>query len=211
MKHIIAYVGQARTYLGVMQEAYVPLYAPIVNRRAGIEGTLQRAPYSVESGREWVRSLDKSKGKDEVFAILARIGRELRYIGHTGIHHIDWSKGTGTTGSIIVSEQGRGKGYGTEAKLLLLYHCFNVLGLRKVHSTVKAWNAASLGHLLKAGYQIVGRRKREVFHEGTYVDEILLEIFRDEWEPVWKQYRKTDSLPSLTDDQRTLIRKETGA
>jgi RimJ/RimL family protein N-acetyltransferase len=211
VEHFLAYEGKL-VALAQPREEYVPEFVPWLNRRNGIEGTLQRPPYSLEMGREWIRGLDKSKGRDEVFAILLRdadASGGWRYIGHTGIHNIKWPDGTGATGSIIVLERGRGRGCGTEAKLLLLYHCFFVLGLRKVHSAVKAWNAQSLGHLIKCGYKIIGRRKKEVFHEAEYVDEILLEVFREEWGPVWQQYKEAEELPRLTPEQRTLIQEET--
>lgn len=213
MDHFITYEGKTgRMALAQMQEAYIPFFVPGINRRIGVEGTLQRPPYSLEMGREWVRSLDKSKGQDEVFAILLRDSDAdggWRYLGHTGIHHITWPTGLGTTGSMIFPAEGRGQGHGTEAKLLLLYHSFYILGLRKVKSRVKDFNAPSLGHLLKCGYTISGRAKEEEFHEGRFVDEVLLEIFREDFDPVWQKYQEASTLPRLSPEQRAVVEKET--
>ena|SRR3989344_56592 len=211
MDHFIAYEGKQNIALAQMREEYVSEFVPWINRRKGIEGTLQRPPYSLEMGREWVRDHDKNKGKSESFAILRKDPKTNGgwcYVGHTGLHGIKWPDARATSGSMIIDAKSRGEGCGTEAKLLLLYHAFYVLGLRKVHSAVKAWNAASLGHLLKCGYQIIGQRKKEVFHEGEYVDEFLLEVFRVEWEPVWQEYQSSGELPRLTQEQRTLITVE---
>jgi RimJ/RimL family protein N-acetyltransferase len=208
--HLVAYEGKVAVSLAQMQEAYVPLFVPWINKRDGIEGTLQRPPYSLEMGREWVRSLDKQKGEHEVFAVLMREGRNrsYRYIGHTGLHRIQ-PYSHASTGSVIVDPRGRSKGCGTEAKLLLLHHAFHVLGLRDVRSTVKAWNAQSLGHLLKCGYQIRGRFKQAVFHNGEYVDEILLQVRLEEFLPIWDAYQKTHMLPALSDTQRALVQEQT--
>ena len=65
-----------------------------------------------------------------------------------------------------------------------------------------------MGHLVKCGYTLCGRHKAEDFHEGTFVDEILLEVFRNEWEPVWQAYQTTGKLPRLTEEQRALIEKK---
>jgi len=46
-------------------------------------------------------------------------------------------------------------GIGTEAMLLLLYHAFMILGLRKVTATVKVFNAPSMGHSIKSGYKLI--------------------------------------------------------
>lgn len=213
MTHIIAYEGHVAVALGLMQEEYVPLYTPWINRRTDIEGTLLRPPYSIEQGNEWVRGLVKTIGKTEVFAVLLREDsngqQSYRYIGHTGLHDIRWPEGTGSTGSVIGAEDARGKRYGTEAKLLLLYHAFYICGLRKVSSGVKAFNAQSLGHLLKCGYRIIGRQKAHIFHNGLFVDDILLEVFREEWEPIWYRYQETKTLPTLTSAQRSLVHSET--
>jgi RimJ/RimL family protein N-acetyltransferase len=212
-EHIIAYEGLAGTCLGVMQEKYVPLYVPWVNLQKSVEGTMQRPPYTVESGIAWVRKLEGKKGTDEVFAVLAKIGTdadELEYIGHMGIHEVSWPKASGVTGSIFGDPKAQRKGYGTEAKLLLLYHCFYRLGLRKVTSSVKAFNGNSIGHLFKCGYTIWGVEKRAQFHEGTFVDVVELEVFREDWEPIWERYQETRKLPSLTDEQRANVQKITG-
>lgn len=208
MDHLIAYEGFVQTALAAMSESYVPLFAPHVNRRIGIDGTMQRPPYTIESGLAWVREM-KQDGKNEVFAILKRSpSGQYSYIGHTGIHKIRWPNAIGESGTMISVPEGRGCGCGTEAKLLLLYHAFTALGLRKMSSRVKAFNAASLGHLLKCGYKIVGRRKEEDYHFGSFVDEILVEVFQDDFWPIWEMYRSRSELPTLTLEQRETIGKE---
>ena len=212
MKHTIAYEGKVGVALALMQEQYVPLFMPWVNWRIGVEGTLQRPPYSLAMGVEWVRELDKSKGQHEVFAILSRTlkGRKTsyEYVGHMGMHHVQWPHGCASTGSLIGAKGAQGRGLGTEAKLLILYHAFMILGLRKLTSTVKAFNAPSMAHLIKCGYRPVGRYHQHHLHEGAFVDEILFEVFRDDWEPIWQRYQETAALPRLTNAQRRLIETE---
>jgi RimJ/RimL family protein N-acetyltransferase len=211
MKHVIAYEGRVHTALALMQEQYVPLFVPWVNWRTGIDGTLQRPPYSHAMGVEWLQGLDKRKGQDEVFAVLARSDgkrKSYKYIGHMGVHRIDQTHQFAQTGSIL-GPDGQGAGHGTEAKLLIMYHAFMVLGVRKLVSTVKGLNGPSMGHLMKCGYHIVGRHERHHFHEGDYVDEVLFEVFRTDWEPIWAAYQETGELPKLTDQQRALIKEQT--
>lgn len=212
MQHIISYEGKVKVSLGLMQEEYIPLFLPWANWRVGIEGTLLRPPYTLVSGVEWVRGLDRNKGH-EVFAILLRTttegGQSYQYVGHMGIHNIQWPHGFATTGSVIGVAGVQGQGLGTEAKLLILYHAFMVVGLRKLTSTVKSFNAKSMGHLIKCGYKLVGRYRKHHLHEGAFVDELLFEIFREDWEPIWETYQKTGTLPKLTDGQRALVSGET--
>lgn len=210
--HIIVYKGITMS-LALMQRMYGPEYLPWPNRRTAINGTLQRPPYYPEDFDEWIERLRKDKGVHEVFAVLAHedkeSGRGYRYLGHAGIHDVEWPSAHATTGSVLGADNAREKGYGTEAKLWMQYHAFKVLGLRKLLSEVKAFNAPSLGHLLKCGYKIVGRRKSHDFHEGAYVDVIVLECFREDWEPIWERYHASGTLPKLTALQRTRVTKET--
>lgn len=209
---IIVYEG-ATVSLGVLEKEHVPLFVPYINRRVGIEGTMQRGPYTESMGLEWVESQDKKRGTDEVFAVYrhstSEAGLEYVYIGNTGLHHISQEHGFASSGSMLFDLEDQGKGYGTEAKLLLLYHAFRVLGVRKVNSDVKAFNAKSLGHLIKTGYQIVGRRRKHHFHDGEFVDNILLEVFREDFEPLWARYKKDGTLPRLTKKQRKRVENET--
>lgn len=208
MKDIIAYEGMGSIALGLMIEEYVPIYIPWINERSSIRGTTQRPPYSAVMGVEWVRGLDNKRGKEEVFAVLIKQKTKkpmYRYVGHIGVHGIVWPHGFGTVGTMIGDKSAQGVGCGTEAMLLMLYHAFMILGLRKLTTMVKAYNAPSMGHLLKCGYQSVGRFKRHHLHEGGFVDEVLFEVFRDEWEQVWRKYQETSLPPRLSNEQKQLV------
>jgi len=82
-----------------------------------------------------------------------------------------------------------GKGYGTDAKMTLLNHAFNVLNLRKIRSEVVDYNERSLSYSLRCGYQIEGRKKAEVFRHGEYRDIVQLAVFREEWLVLWERYQ----------------------
>ncbi len=84
----------------------------------------------------------------------------------------------------------QGQGYGTEAKMLLLDYAFNTLNLRKVCSTVLAFNGRSQRYNEKCGYVVEGVQKAQVFRDGSYHDLILMAVFRDDWLPVWREYQK---------------------
>lgn len=207
-KPIESYSGKVNVSLGPMDDAYVELFVRWINAYDGIEGTRLRPPYTLEAARKWIADLAERKQTDEVFAILKRDSeggkRFLRYIGHTGIHKITWPDGFGATKSMI-DDTAQGRGYGTEAKLLLLNHCFNTLGLRKVIASVMDFNAPSLGHLIKCGYEIVGRYRQHRWHRGRYVDEIFLEVTAEQFDPIWNRYQRLAKLPKLSREQKKLV------
>ncbi len=184
-----------------------------VNNPEVTRGVVLQPPVTLETEFAWYENI--SKRGNLIFAILlhqkdsAGIVTGYRYIGHTGLHDLTWPGGYCESGSLIIDPTCFGKGYGTEAKLLLLYEAFRVRGFRKVCSRVKAFNGNSWGHLLACGFKQVGRHKSHHFDNGNFVDSISLEIFREDWEPIWANYQKTKSLPRLTDEQHAQLEKET--
>lgn len=213
-EHYPIHHGLLHVSLGAMRREYIPLFTVGANDSEVMRGVLLKPPVTLEEEYAWY---DKPKGGDVILAILlheqdaAGVVTGYRYIGHTGLHGITWPSGFATSGTIIADKSCFGKGYGTEAKLLLLYEAFRVRGLRKVYSHVKAFNGNSWGHLLASGYQQTGRRKAHHFHNGTFVDEISFEIFKDDFERVWSVYQETKTLPRLSAEQRTYLIKESVA
>jgi len=214
MTHFIAYRGHCGTALAAMRREYLSEIMKNANDLSVTAGVLLRPPVTEADEETWLERILKKSASEQVFAILhtdtTDAGSEYRYVGHTGIHQIIYPERHGNTGSLLFEKGLHGKGCGTEAKLLLLHHAFHVKGLRKLSSEVKAFNANSLGHLLKCGYRIIGRRKQHRFHEGRYADEILLEVFRADFESIWEKYQKAKQIPKLTDKQRALVQSETG-
>src|SRR6478672_3425826 len=80
-------------------------------------------------------------GTDVVFTIENFAGNTIGMIGLERINLID---GTAVTWQLIGEKQNRGKGYGTEAKMLLLDYSFNTLRLEKINAEIISNNPASL-------------------------------------------------------------------
>jgi RimJ/RimL family protein N-acetyltransferase len=204
MDHYIVYEGK-RVALAAMRREYIEILMKWINNPEVVRGVMIKPPVTLESEIAWYESIGKNSANIIFAILLKKDDGSYRYIGHTGLHNIMWPAGRGGTGSLIGDIRWHGKGLGTEAKLLLLHHAFNVVGLRKVTSEVKAFNGNSFGHLLKCGYKVVGHRKEHHFCDGHHVDEILFEIFRKDFEPIWNAYRDSGELPSLTPEQRNLM------
>ena len=207
MEHYIVYSGKHVALAG-MQKEYIRLVMPWLNNPVTTAGVVLTPPITYEDELEWYESIRANRSQ-RIFAILVRDGvdSEWRYVGHTGLHNITWPDARASSGTIIGDEGVHGKGYGTEAKLFLLYHAFYVEGIRKITSELKAFNGHSLGHLLKTGYKVVGISKSHHFHEGVYVDEIMVEIFKEDFDPIWKRYKENAELPSLSVQQKKLMKK----
>jgi len=126
--------------------------------------------------------------------ILAIETLDGKFIGTMGIHRINSKDRTAMTGALIGEKEYWGKGYGTDAKMILLDYAFNTLNLRKICSAVIAFNKRSLQYSLHCGYKIEGTKRKQIFRKGKYWDEILLGLFKEDWLPIWRRYRKTGKI-----------------
>lgn len=208
--HYVVYESPSKCVaLAAMQRQYIDSLMPWVNNVETMRGVLLVPPVLYEREIAWYESLAKSKGSQTVFAILIRDSPdgEYRYVGHTGLHTITFPDARATSGTLIGDPAARGKGVGKHAKMLLLHHAFEYEHLRKVSSEVKAFNAASLGHLVACGYSIIGVRKAHIAYRGSFVDEILLEVHREAFLPLWESYQKTKEIPVLSEAQKAEVQK----
>jgi RimJ/RimL family protein N-acetyltransferase len=105
----------------------------------------------------------------------------LRPIGLTELRHLDRANGTADFGIMIGEKDCWGKGFGTEATILLLDYGFTVLGLHNVLLTTAAYNTRAQRAYTRAGFREIGRR-REVFRlGGRRYDDVFMECLATEF------------------------------
>ncbi len=136
-----------------------------------------RHPLSLEGEKEWLEKVARDPNSVEWV-----IEHEGRPVGTTGIHEINWKHGFGTTGTVIGDKKMWGKGLARELMQLRARYAFTELPLRKLKSQYYDGNEASGRAQAAAGYQVVGRRRQELFTGGKWVDAILTEVLREDWE-----------------------------
>ena len=175
-----------RVVLKPINDEHIPLLMKWINDPEVRQYVIANFPKTERDERAWLESLIKSSYTGVVLLIESVEGVP---IGTMGIHRIDWRCGVATTGAIIGEKEYWGKGYGTDAKMALLEYAFNTLNLRKICSTVYAFNKRSLAYSLHCGYQVEGRRRLHIFKNGRYWDLIELGLFKEEWLPYWKKYQ----------------------
>jgi RimJ/RimL family protein N-acetyltransferase len=74
-----------------------------------------------------------------------------------------------------------GRGYGTDAVRVMTSYAFRELGLHRVQLDVLSFNTAGIRAYAKAGFVTEGRRRRAVFHDGRWYDEVLMSVLDTEW------------------------------
>jgi RimJ/RimL family protein N-acetyltransferase len=139
-----------------------------------------RIPLSPIGLTKWIEGLYKQQPSNEIqFAVCLRATDEM--IGTVGITGIDWINRTAETESYLDSAAHRGKGYGTEAKHLLLEYCFDHLHLDMLSSFVWEPNVRSTAAIRRQGYQPAGRVKSRMLQDGEFRDMLAFDLSRDEW------------------------------
>ena len=110
-------------------------------------------------------------------------------IGNTSIR-FNLRNQSAVTGTLIGPDEHKGKGYATEAKMLILDYAFNWRGLRKVTSNILAINERSQKYATRCGYRFMARIEQEHFRDGVWIDELRFVVFVEKWRPLWELYRR---------------------
>jgi RimJ/RimL family protein N-acetyltransferase len=172
-------VGE-RVYLRPVEAGDAELLARIDATETDTFMWRSRVPTSPMEYDNWIAELYKQQPPQHVFfSVCLRDGD--RFIGNVGVVDIDWLNRTGETASFLGPAELRGKGYGTEAKHLLLEYCFDRIHLHVVKSEVDGPNTRSAAALAKQGYQPAGRLRWTDVKGGRYIDTLLFDVTREEW------------------------------
>lgn len=180
MKPAIKYLSGKHVYLRPIEAEDMPTCQVWINDPEVRRFLSHVRPVDGVSEAGWHASHDRGLLPREVqFGIALHEGD--RYIGNTSFMKIDWVSRAATSGTVIGEKDCWGKGYGTEAKALLIQYGFLTLNLNRLHSEVIAFNERSARHLLANGYTLEGRRRQACFRDGVYHDMLDFSLLREEW------------------------------
>ncbi len=150
-----------------------------------------RVPQSAITLEHWITEAHKHQPPEEIHLAVCLI-EDDQYIGTVNLIDIDYINRNAETGSWIDPPEFRSRGYGTEAKMLLLEYAFERLHLHVLSSYVWEPNARSAAALAKQGYRPAGRYKFEDLKDGVFRDGLLFDVLRDDWlaaREKWRQER----------------------
>ncbi len=192
MSPSIRYLEGHRVYLRPLEHSDLERCHQWINAPEVRPFLLMIWPMDMKAEQAWFDSLPRGPQPSALmFAIVLR--EDDRHIGNTSLHAIDWLNRRGESGSMIPDPALRGRGYGAEAKALLLDYLFDTLGLHRVDSQTLAYNEASARHLRNCGFTEEGLLRKAIFRGGEWHDLIQFGILADEWRQVrakvWERIR----------------------
>lgn len=138
-------------------------------------------PHSLNATEEFLTMVLEGKGQNQKNFIIA--DRETgEYIGQIDLLKIDWKNRATELGIVIGKKELLGKGFGTEAILLMQEFVFEQLNLNRFQLIVHDYNVRAYQCYLKCGFKEEGRARQVFFKNGKYTDYIHMSILREEWE-----------------------------
>lgn len=143
-------------------------------------------PMSVEASRQFAERNQRPTSTDRVFSIHALDlpeGTET-YIGHIGLHRIDWQNRVAELGIVIGKREHLSNGYGSDAIQTLLQFAFMEMNLNRVFLHHFAFNERGHHAYLKAGFKEEGRMRQQIFRNGKYWDVIFMGILKEEFNQI---------------------------
>lgn len=177
----------ARIHLVILEEGDAETSVHWINDY-DVTRTLGRdSPQTLSEQREWA-SGRKRNSADYTFGIWLHESKKL--IGTTGWHRVDTRSRTAVFGLNIGDTSEWRKGYGTETVMQMLHYAFWRQNLRKVTLDVLGNNPRAQTLYEKCGFRVAGVLKEHDYRDGEYVDRITMELFREEWGPLFAAYQK---------------------
>ncbi|MFG2045099.1 GNAT family N-acetyltransferase [Dactylosporangium sp. NPDC048998] len=82
---------------------------------------------------------------------------------------------------ILIGQDGRGRGLGTEATCLILRYAFTVVSLHRVSLEVYAFNPRARRVYEKAGFKVEGVKRDALKFDDHRVDSIVMSVLAPEW------------------------------
>ncbi len=165
--------------IGPIRRELVPLYQRWMNSFETLRSlAIAPGPMTLEAETTWYETMTASPSII-MFTIYERSSSNP--IGNVSLSGIDYRNGSAEFGIAIGEKSARGKGYGTEATQLTLDYAFTALGLNNILLTVYEFNLAAKRVYEKAGFRVMGRRRKSKFMGGQYWDEIYMDCVADEF------------------------------
>ena len=137
-------------------------------------------PTSVELQRTTLEKYVGCKDADGVI-VFAIENLANEYVGGISLHSRDEKNGLFSFG-VVVDRNHRGQGYAEDAVRIVLRYGFWERRYQKCNSACLHTNEASIRLHKKLGFLEEGRRRRQVFLNGEYHDDVLFGMTREEFD-----------------------------
>ena len=64
----------------------------------------------------------------------------------------------------------------------IIAYCFNELGMNRIGAEIYEFNTHSMRLFERNGFRLEGTKRQFIFKDGSFKDEYLYSLLREEWE-----------------------------
>ncbi|MBH5319566.1 GNAT family N-acetyltransferase [Paenibacillus sp. GSMTC-2017] len=127
----------------------------------------------------WIRKISVVSEERADFIIFEKGTNVL--LGEVVLNEIDPINRSANIRIGIQGNEHRGKGYGTEAMILMLQYGFETLKLHRIHLGVYAFNPRAIHVYEKIGFKREGIERDALYLDDTFHDMIKMAMLEDEF------------------------------
>ena len=135
------------------------------------------AGYCIRDLEEWIES--HRLRKDEIVWTIAE-KKSDDCIGHVGLYQIDYRVRRAEFAILIGDTASWGRGIGRRVSAAVVDYGFRELNLHRIELSVLSSNARAIKLYEGLGFRREGLLKDAQFREGSYMDIVLMALFRTE-------------------------------
>ncbi|MEC0212075.1 GNAT family protein [Paenibacillus ehimensis] len=157
-----------------LDDYYAYLSDPTTSRFTGTQKVFSR-----QTAASWIEHISKPDSSRVDLMIISQATDRL--VGEVVLNDIDPVNRSANIRIAIAGQANQGKGYGTEAMLLMLHHAFGRLNLHRVELSVYAFNDRAIHVYEKLGFKREGIQRDCLFLNHQYHDAITMSILEHEF------------------------------
>jgi RimJ/RimL family protein N-acetyltransferase len=170
-----AFVTGKTIYLRALERADAPAIVPWVNDPRVYENLTIHKPMNLAAEEGFIDAMSRHE-HDVVFGVCRKDSDAL--IGIAGLHQVDEHNRQGMFGIFLGDARNRGKGYGTEATVLVTRYGFETLNLNRVWLYVFEYNKRAITVYERVGFEREGLLRQAHFVRGRYWNIVVMGILR---------------------------------
>ena len=160
---------------------------PRIGMLAAFQTAGAAAIYKPPLTREHRESVWQAVLEERLIAFDIRAVEDGRFVGEAGLARAVWPQGSADIAVALFDPEDRGRGFGTEAVVLLLAYGFDGLQLNRMVLRYLAVNEAVVQAVERSatavGARLVGVEREAEWAYGARRDRMTVEILREEFPP----------------------------
>jgi RimJ/RimL family protein N-acetyltransferase len=174
LRHYLEGKGRL-VYLQKLEPKFTAFYQQHMGQ-LDVAGRILTTTAQVFSGEDIERYIDRVSADSSRIDFLIFDCASQRLLGEVVIADIDLQNRNAHLRIAIAQKEDFGKGYGTEAMLLALYHGFGMLPLHRIELEVLPYNARAIHVYEKLGFEQEGIRRDACYFHHRYYDVVTMSL-----------------------------------